>query len=373
MIPLSANTANDIISPEYNYYFAPNTTYAPFQIGSYQLSLGNLYAWIPIIIILILLMASKSALGQSGGIFELFGFSTLANMASGIGSGAGTKGIKRAYRAKQSPQNPIFDRYDDYKKAQSLYSGAGGKSLVSEKMALNKQTGKMEKIYTTSVLTFAAWVKAGMPGPATERGNQFPSNLDQVNRYNGKNLSIDRSNFYTFLGLSKVPPDRETAQRAAASQQRMLNMTNPNDPNLDAKKNALKLAQQVAEQNLKPAAAGGGLIAMSTAKQYSADSQEVSQGLREGGVGNELRHNKPGRPQPVRHHPGRRRVDQRGTAERLQGKHERPEIKAGIEIIRRLQGSLPEKNRRHQDEDVHREGQEKARCAQRRPRRSQGR
>jgi hypothetical protein len=267
--PLSANTANDIITPEYNYGFAPNETSSPFQIGSYQLSLGNFYAWIPIIIILILLLASKSALGQSGGLFELFGFSTLASMASGIGAGAGTKGIKMAYRAKQNAPNPIFDRYDDYKKAQGLYKGAGGKALVTEKERFNFETGKMEKtgIYTTSVLTFAAWVKAGMPAPTMEK-TQFPTNLDQVTRINGINLTIDRSNFYTFLGLSRVPPDRETAQRAAATQQRMLNMQNPNDPNLDAKKKALGQAAEAAEHYLKPAAAGGGLVAMSTATQY---------------------------------------------------------------------------------------------------------
>ncbi len=124
VVPISPNLANDIVSPEYNYYYSPNSTVSTFQIGSYQLSLGNLYAWVPIIIILVLLMASKSSLGQSGGIFELFGFATLYDTAAGIGLGGGGrgKGLRKGYQSTaQRYRNPFIDAYQrDLRNARKL-------------------------------------------------------------------------------------------------------------------------------------------------------------------------------------------------------------------------------------------------------------
>ena len=74
-------------SPEYNYYDSPNYTIVTFQNGSALLELGNIYAWAPIIIILILILAARASTGQGGSIFQYMGFATLANFASGIGGG----------------------------------------------------------------------------------------------------------------------------------------------------------------------------------------------------------------------------------------------------------------------------------------------
>ena len=131
---MDSNTANDVVSPEYNYYFAPNETSIPVQTGSYQLSLGNLYAWIPIIIILVLLLASKAALGQSGGLFELFGFATLYDMATGLGLGAGArgKGLQSGYKMRQSsPPGSFFDRLKDYRGSKQ--------QIANQKAAMQKQ------------------------------------------------------------------------------------------------------------------------------------------------------------------------------------------------------------------------------------------
>ena len=74
-------------SPEYNYYDSPNYTIVTFQNGSALLELGNIYAWAPIIIILILILAARASTGQGGSIFQYMGFASLTNFASGIGTG----------------------------------------------------------------------------------------------------------------------------------------------------------------------------------------------------------------------------------------------------------------------------------------------
>lgn len=55
------------------------------------LSIGAVYAFIPIIIIIILILAARGSAGR--GFFELFGISTLVNFTRGIGGGGAGKGI----------------------------------------------------------------------------------------------------------------------------------------------------------------------------------------------------------------------------------------------------------------------------------------
>lgn len=97
-IGYDSNTMNDITSPEYNYHYAPNSTTTSYQIGSYLISTGSVYAFIPIIIILILLLAAKASLGNSGSIFDLFGFATLYGLAVGIARGGTGKSISSGSR-----------------------------------------------------------------------------------------------------------------------------------------------------------------------------------------------------------------------------------------------------------------------------------
>ncbi len=237
--PLSSNTANDIISPEYNYYYSPNETSATFQIGSYQLSLGNLYAWVPIIIILILLLASKSALGQSGGIFELFGFSTMYSVAAGAAAGAGRKGtgLSQAYRtdAVDRYRNPIFDRNDD-------------------RVNANK---------------YLKEIAATMPPPPS--APQFPGNIYAVNAKNIGNIlgpgagGIGAANFHEFLGMPKKPATLEEA-RAAWIKQRSIFRSDldKGDATAQARVQAINRAYEVAKANLASAAVAGGMVHRST-------------------------------------------------------------------------------------------------------------
>lgn len=142
-VALSANTANDVISMEYNYLFAPNETGAPYQIGAYQLSVGNLYAWIPIIIIIILLLASKTALGQQGSIFELFGFSVIADMAAGIGAGRGGKGkgLRGTYKTASLPGAP-WDRLKQFRTARAVSAAKRPPPMAPTSNAALKATAK---------------------------------------------------------------------------------------------------------------------------------------------------------------------------------------------------------------------------------------
>ncbi len=221
---------NDVITPEYNYYYAPNVSSSTFQIGSYQLNIGNLYAWVPIIIILILLLASRSALGQSGGIFELFGFAALYDMAAsiGLGSGARGKGLRSGYRSGSLPST-TFDRAGNVRSAK--------KTLAEKKRRVTQQTppssgtpvppgaalgptgGAVGKVRMAS-----NYERSGRPavGPKVQSaGGPMPAaGIPQVT---AENLSttlktINESNFYTFLGMSTMPKSMDEVKAAYRNQ-----------------------------------------------------------------------------------------------------------------------------------------------------------
>lgn len=116
----SANPANDTVAPEYNYYYSPNATVSTVQIGSYGLDLGYVYAWAPLIVILILIFAARASTGQTGSIFELFGFGVLYDYASGIMGGKTGKGLLKT-------------KYPGTK-----YTGAGAKKLTDIKKGIDK-------------------------------------------------------------------------------------------------------------------------------------------------------------------------------------------------------------------------------------------
>lgn len=58
------------------------------------LSLGTVYAFIPVIIVIILLLAARGSIGRD--FFEMFGFATLVQSARGIGGGGAGRGISRS-------------------------------------------------------------------------------------------------------------------------------------------------------------------------------------------------------------------------------------------------------------------------------------
>jgi hypothetical protein len=164
--------------------------------------------------------------------------------------------INKGYKPTQNTLNPVAISHGNAQSAKGSYAGAGGSLLVDPNGNITPKS-------------FAAWVKAGMPGPREEAQRaEAPMNLNGVTCHNIPTLVIDRNNFYTFLGFPSVPPDLETAQRAAAAQLRALNARSLSDPNLAAQKQALRRAQGIAEKNLRPAAEGGGLITVSRLTQY---------------------------------------------------------------------------------------------------------
>ena len=95
-----------------------------------------------------------------------------------------------------------------------------------------------------------------------------PTNLDGVTRHNLIGLAIDRSNFHTFLGLPAMPANLEAAKAARQIEQTRLNGMSRTDLDLTAKQKALDRAWAAAQRNLKPTAAGGGLVFMSGFGQY---------------------------------------------------------------------------------------------------------
>jgi hypothetical protein len=229
------NYGNAVVTPEYNYDFAPNSTSTPIQIGSYQLNLGNLYAWVPIIIILILLMASRSALGQSGGIFELFGFAALYDMATGIGAGGGGKGkgLRSGYKAEKL-QSSTYDRLKniwtgkanlraaDQKKRPSPQPPPGGSGAppLSSSVAVGRV--KMASSYEdTRGGTSKGGAKSTPSSQASGRSTAAAGNLSQVTSDNieatAKKGNIDESNYYKFLGLSSEPASLAEATKAYRS------------------------------------------------------------------------------------------------------------------------------------------------------------
>jgi len=164
--------------------------------------------------------------------------------------------IIKGFRPSRTPPNPVFDRYDDATKAKSGYREAGGTLLVN-------------KNNTITPLSFVSWLRAGLPGPRSDvQAAQAPKTIDGVNRYNVINLVIDRSNFYGFLRLSAMPADLDAARVACQGEQARLNAIAKSDPDLPAKQKALDRAWKVAQTNLRQASAGGGLVPISSARQY---------------------------------------------------------------------------------------------------------
>ena len=90
-----SSSANYVTSEEYSYFFAPNESTSVLYIGSNELTLNNIYALAPLVIILILLFAAKATTGQGGTIFDLIGFTTIYNMVTGIHGGATGKGLRK--------------------------------------------------------------------------------------------------------------------------------------------------------------------------------------------------------------------------------------------------------------------------------------
>lgn len=273
---ISSNTANDTITQEYNYYFSPNETSSGFQIGSYQLNLGNLYAWVPIIIILLLLMASKSALGQSGGIFQLLGFAALADLAAGIAGGT-RKGIRGAYKSDDRKISPrVASTYDRMKQIrdQTKSADAGipplehvpplsggaltrgappiGAGLINMSTGTSSSTrpGRRQRIKPRATGSISG---SGVVNPMTQ---QTPSGLPKLPpdwMYSDKQLnatlkSIDGSNYHTFLGLSSSPKNSKELQSAY---RRMSNAYHPdrnNDQLAEAKFKAANQAYQIGKR-----------------------------------------------------------------------------------------------------------------------------
>jgi hypothetical protein len=164
--------------------------------------------------------------------------------------------LSKIYRPAKNPPNPLFDRQDDAQKAKGAYREAGGTLLVNNE-------GKV----TSSSL--ASWVRAGLPGPrADTQRSSSPTNVDGVTRHNLLGLTIDRSNFHTFLGLPAMPANLEAARIACQIEQTRLNGMSRTDPDLPAKQKALDRAWAAAQKSLKPTAAGGGLVFMSGFGQY---------------------------------------------------------------------------------------------------------
>lgn len=156
-----------LTSPEYNYYDSPNYTITTFQNGSALLELGNIYAWAPIIIILILILAARASTGQGGTIFQYMGFASLTNIASGIGSGKAGRRLKKTDygRSKGVIEQHSFgdpvksvknvrDEAKNLKESYNAYKEAKAKALPEPKKVRMAVSGNMYQRIKRNVKDF---------------------------------------------------------------------------------------------------------------------------------------------------------------------------------------------------------------------------
>lgn len=94
-----------------------------------MLSIGAVYAFIPVLIIIILILAARGSAGT--GFFDIFGITTLVNFAKGIGGSGSGKGIANV-RYKPG-------KAEEIRRAQALSKRAAG---VGEATVANLASGK---------------------------------------------------------------------------------------------------------------------------------------------------------------------------------------------------------------------------------------
>jgi hypothetical protein len=270
---LSSNTANDTITQEYNYYFSPNATSSSFQIGSYQLNLGNLYAWVPIIIILLLLMASKSALGQSGGVFELLGFAALADLAAGAAAGSGRhgKGLRGTYRSG-TLASTTYDRLKNVRTAKQnratgrpppkpvppilggpLVSQSAppiGAGLIKMSTGTSSRTRPRIKPRATGTISGSGAVPQRTPPTLAGQPKLPPDWMYSDKQLNATLKSIDSGNYYTFLGLSTAPKDQKVLLSAYRNVANAYHPDRNKEPLAEAKFKVANAAYQVGKKKI---------------------------------------------------------------------------------------------------------------------------
>lgn len=85
------------------------------------LSIGTLYALIPIIVIVILILAARGS-SQGEDFFAIFGIQTIINAARGIGGGGSGKGIRGPYKNPSSNKDAIKKAMGDPDSPGGAYS-----------------------------------------------------------------------------------------------------------------------------------------------------------------------------------------------------------------------------------------------------------
>jgi|GEM_PF-1938373 hypothetical protein len=117
------------------------------------LSLGTIYAFIPIIVIIILILAARgSARGED--FFSIFGITTLINLAGGIGGGGAGKGISRSAQYHADSSGKARGAFKD-----NVRKTITKKSL-REKLIANGQVARYTALYNGAT-TLAEKAKYG--------------------------------------------------------------------------------------------------------------------------------------------------------------------------------------------------------------------
>ena len=158
------------------------------------LSLGAVYAFIPVIIIIVLIIAASGSVGRD--FFELFGFASIVGWAAGIGGGGAGKGI-----SKSRQYRPAADRrgtYDTTKRGEAILDTTGRAKNARE----------------------IVW-KKGTPGSLYMKGAVAQKNQadkERILAYKMKPNDIrEMLNHYGLGGKSKGIPDSDVAGFAAGS------------------------------------------------------------------------------------------------------------------------------------------------------------
>jgi hypothetical protein len=236
VISYSSNTVNDVEAPEYNYYYAPNITISGYQIGNYQLSLGSVYAWIPIIVIIVLLLAAKASTGSTGSIFELLGFVALYNLVSGVAGGGVGKSLTRPYGMDTTR---LRDRTTGIMGGIGAYRERVPPVLQRPTPSPPPPPNRQQGLVRMAVPPTAH--RGGTRGAIGGRGGPSPGPQGPVGPARPED-AVNDQNYYKYLGLATAPTSFEELRKAYRAKAMETHPDiNKNDPNAEEK---FKIAQR---------------------------------------------------------------------------------------------------------------------------------